>query len=255
MRLSELLRPSFASFFGCDCSQISNNCFFLSVVYWVGSTRHLSNKLDALSGSRIQGTPILALSNYYRQQQTTCSPPPPALEPTNPSFTALVHARQRPLLPSDAVTRVRRPLDHSSIEIATPRDACCPAAQSTCYVSVPELAPVSNDPGLFSQQNRSQGPPPSSPDSDGRPPDLDAAASRNQCPTLPASTRSLCHDRPAPSAAAEQRTLFYVIDWSPFTPRGFSNINMPAAKRAVNLTWSNEPTMLLPAVLACGPVV
>ncbi|KAK1459052.1 hypothetical protein CMEL01_02051, partial [Colletotrichum melonis] len=125
-------------------------------------TRHLSNKLDALSGSRIQGTPILALSNYYRQQQTTCSPPPPVLEPTNPSFTALVHARQRPLLPSDAVTRVRRPLDHSSIEIATPRDACCPAAQSTCYVSVPELAPVSNDPGLFSQQNRSQGPPPSS---------------------------------------------------------------------------------------------
>ncbi|KAI3536586.1 hypothetical protein CSPX01_10670, partial [Colletotrichum filicis] len=112
-------------------------------------TRHLSNKLDALSGSRIQGTPILALSNYYRQQQTTCSPPPPALEPTNPSFTAPVHARQRPLLPSDAVTRVRRPLDHSSIEIATPRDACCPAAQSTYYVSVPELAPVSNDPGLF----------------------------------------------------------------------------------------------------------
>ncbi|KAK1639489.1 hypothetical protein BDP81DRAFT_178142 [Colletotrichum phormii] len=82
-------------------------------------TQHSSNKLDALSGSRIEGTPILALSNYYRQQQTTCSPPPPALEPMNPSFTALVHARQRPLLPSDAVTRVRRPLVHSSIEIVT----------------------------------------------------------------------------------------------------------------------------------------
>ncbi|KAL2875937.1 hypothetical protein SGCOL_008788 [Colletotrichum sp. CLE4] len=59
--------------------------------------------------------------------------------------------------------------------------------------------------------------------------------------------------RPLPQQS--DKTLSYVIDWSPATAHSFSNINVPAAIRAMNLTWSSEPTMLLPAVTIGGPVV
>ncbi|KXH46593.1 hypothetical protein CNYM01_06345 [Colletotrichum nymphaeae SA-01] len=137
----------------------------------------------------------------------------------------------------------------------------------------------------FFQQNRSQGPPPSSrernicpestllrkpllyvvmpgsePDSNklGWPP----TGPRRCRLQKPMSDTSGIHPvrlamaalRPLPQ---QNRELSFTSSTGrhSLTARGFSNINMLAAIRAVNLTWSNEPTMLLPAVLIGGPVV
>ncbi|OHF00400.1 hypothetical protein CORC01_04381 [Colletotrichum orchidophilum] len=155
--------------------------------------RILSNTLNALSGSRIR------------------NPNPSFVQLLPPikthlfTSTALVHARQRPLLPSDAVRRVRRPLGHSRSRSRPPRDACYPAAQSIYHPCVRNwLLPRTNQAFVngtvlrirrlrlvsetFAQSHlflqclyfMLRYPAPNQPlaDSDGRPPDVGAAASR-----------------------------------------------------------------------------
>ncbi|KXH68273.1 hypothetical protein CSAL01_12804 [Colletotrichum salicis] len=239
--------------------------------------------------------PATSVHNIHRTNWTPY-PDPESKEPQSwlcPTITAnnkpLVHLhRPRPCTSTTAFTiRCRNkgstPVGPLLDRDRDPRDACCPAAQSTCYICARNWF-LSRTTQAFFQQNRSQDPPSSSrernicPESTllQRPllyvviPGPEPDSSRLGWPPTgprrcrlqkPMSDTSGIHPvrlamaalRPLPQPS--NKTLFYVIDWSLSTAHSFSNINVPAAIRAMKLTWSSEPTMLLPAVLIGGSVV